>query len=220
MSAHEGLPIELRLMAVGLAPSQEERARLAVRRHLMGSALTLERAIRLERIYMDETFADLCKDNDFDSLISLAISAATKPENAPEIAPEVTLAYDEFLRRLCAQRIAQALPPSPWRDFAIIVLQRPAPPSKWFKQRNGILARNAAIMWAVRIATEQFGLSLTRRGRRHSRSDRHSACSLVAEELGRFRISMTEAAVEKIWANWTKEIRKIKRNFSDGASEN
>jgi hypothetical protein len=134
---------------------------------------------------------------------------AAKAEHRPDIAAILNRGFeigsheehaddfDEMLRAYCADKIEAALPPSPWRDYAIRMLRRPAPPSPWILRRKGASERNFTIFKAVRLA-EIKGLKPTRNQAQRYKGGAHSACSLVAEELKRFGIHLGEDAIEKL----------------------
>jgi hypothetical protein len=151
------------------ASDREQKARLAVRRILEHVPLTLDAAIELEResvLSLKELFDQHGGQEDWDKLFSYNIG-----KNDP--------CGDEILRLRCADLIESALPPSPWRDYALQALRRPAPPSKEVLRHDGIEERNKIIVDAIYAAAEA-GLSLTRNRAQRYTDGAHSACSLVA----------------------------------------
>lgn len=124
---------------------------------------------------------------------------------------------DQVLRELAADRLERAVPPSPWRDYALCVLRRPAAPSQEVLRRGGIGSRNETITWAVRKA-EHLGLAVTRNRAQRDNGGPHSACSLVAEELLRFGVCLSEDAIEKIYRPFLK-IRESVRAILSGNLE-
>ena len=87
--------------------------------------------------------------------------------------------------------------PAPWRDYILFMVQ--GPPSQNAKRRIGKHdSRNSQIREAVERARDA-GLKATRnRDQRHT-GGAHSACSLVAEELKKAGLHLSEDAVEKVW---------------------
>jgi hypothetical protein len=116
---------------------------------------------------------------------------------------------DELLRALCADKIEAALPPSPWRDYAIRALRRPAPPSPETLRRSGAAERNFTIAKAVLFAEGRGGLKPTRNRAQRYRGGAHSACSLVAEELKRFGVHLGEDAIEKLYRRRRQEHQRF-----------
>src|SRR5262249_57285206 len=108
------------------------------------------------------------------------------------------------------------------RDYALTTLRRAAPPSEKATRRNGRLHRDHMISWAVLFA-EFAGLAPTRnQAQRYKDGAAHSACSLVADELKKRGISVSEDAVQKIWRKYASIFRLVKTSekcpscFSDG----
>jgi hypothetical protein len=108
---------------------------------------------------------------------------------------------DEILRAKCAVLIGDALPRSPWRDYAMNALCRPAPLSQKDLQRlrrNGKEGRDQTICTAVCMAISG-GLRLSRNAAQRHKGGTHSACSLVADELKEWGLNCSEDAIEKIY---------------------
>jgi hypothetical protein len=106
-----------------------------------------------------------------------------------------------FYHRLHASLTADVeryMPSSPERDYLVRLLQQLPAPSPEVLYRRGQHERNFTIAEAVRVGIDAGGLEVTRNKRRRGLRGGHSVCSLVAEELGRFRITLSEDAVEKI----------------------
>lgn len=100
-------------------------------------------------------------------------------------------AADPMVRWMCADWLERALPPSSRRDCILQVL-RSVPVFV-----PGV--RNAAICNAVDAAVEMYGFKKTRNPAQQYKGGGHSACSLVAEELGTLGIAdIGEDAILKI----------------------
>jgi len=112
--------------------------------------------------------------------------------------------HDYIFRAMCANRIERALPPSPWRDYALQALRRPDPPSRDALLRHGMSERNLTIRIAVLTAVG-LGLAPTRNPAARYTGGAHSACSLVAEELKKMGVRRcNEDAVQKIYKKFKK----------------
>jgi hypothetical protein len=166
---------------------REDHARGLPERLAIGGR-TLDEAFDTMRAYRYEWY------NDFDSGVKLLSE------------------LDYQLRIVCADRLEGELPPTPWRDFALSVLRRLAPPPKQMMRR----LHDFLIFVAVKEA-ESAGLNPTRnRAQRYKDDAPHSACSLVADELEKRGIkNCGEDAVEKIW-KWGKRSEKSMCKLSDG----
>jgi hypothetical protein len=180
-------------------PVNEKRARRIVRRTLetmLPARFTPDGAVwqvrweRVAKVAMILSFLDDdADDDDIDDIVKNS-------------------GHDDYtLRMLCARQLERTLPPSRWRDYAVQALQRPDPPGEWELDRGGIKVRDRAIRHAVEKAYAQ-GLFPTRNQATRDKGGAHSACSLVAEELKRLGIRLSEDAVEKIFR---KKIRKPRR---------
>jgi hypothetical protein len=193
-----------------LTGDRDEKARVEVRRILetgplsLDDAITSERELRRRKKELSEhpEVADFIEA----AFVEQSLNSAT-----------YTSEDDQTLRELAADRLERAVPPSPWRDYALSVLRRPAAPSQEVLRRGGISSRNETITWAVREA-ERSGLAVTRNRTQRDNGGPHSACSLVAEELLRFGVCLSEDAIEKIYRPFLR-IRESVRAILSGNLE-
>ena len=204
-----------------LVNNREEKARAEVRHALRDLPTTSADAIKKEREFLSFAAARLSERTDIniDRLLEqlvdvhnglldrffdvhkrdafrLSISDAHKGDAFRD--------HDYIVRAICANRIERALPPSPWRDYALQVLRRPDPPSRDALLRNGMSERNYTILFAVLTAV-RLGLAPTRNPAARYSGGAHSACSLVAEELKKMGVRRcNEDAVQKIYKKFKK----------------
>jgi hypothetical protein len=175
-----------------LTRDRDEKARVEVRRILEMGPLSLDDAIKREREWRRQK-----KELSEDPEVAEYVDARFVELANASIDNEEDIEDDGVLRELAADRLERAVPPSPWRDYALSVLRRPAPPSPRTVWRDGIHYRDDTIWFAVRKA-QQLGLALTRNRTQRDKGGAHSACSLVAQELLRFGVCLSEDAIEKI----------------------
>lgn len=182
--------------------NKKEQARLEIREFLQ-FPLSHEAAVEKERL--DRQGLKL--------LLDKMVDLTAEYPGGPGISLEVDSdrgdkdGADEIVRAVCADYIERALPPSPWQDYAVRALRRPAPPSRWTLHRGGINERNFAIYRAV-LAAERAGLKISRNRAQRYTEGAHSACSLVADELKKLGVRRSEDAVEKIYKG---QVRQEKR---------
>jgi hypothetical protein len=113
-------------------------------------------------------------------------------------------------RTMAANLLERNVPPSPWRDFILFILRKLNPPSLPKPQRH--LWRDWTIGTAVGCGVEA-GLKATRGRDQRYTNGAHSACSLVADELKKVGLYLSEDAVEKIWrASVEKEWRASEKS--------
>jgi hypothetical protein len=179
------------------ANNKEERARAGVRRVLKKAALTREGVAKHDREGWERFVRDI------------ADTANPECERVKRVENELAAGLDrdgadEFYRAYCAVRIERALPPSPWRDYALRDLRRYVPTQA---RRGGIEVRNQWIFYAALWAT-YCGLKPTRSPAGRYKGSSHSACSLVAEGLKEIGLSLSEDAVKKIWDKQLKMARQ------------
>jgi len=102
---------------------------------------------------------------------------------------------NETFRVIAAHKLECSVPPSSWRDYILNVLRhtRPVLPTA-----QKLAWRNFVIRLAVEFGREA-GLDPTRSCHQRYTNGAHSACSLVAEELKKAGLHLSEDAVEKVW---------------------
>jgi hypothetical protein len=142
---------------IALKRDREEKARVEVRRILETGPLSLDDAIASERESRRQLKELLENPEDAEDADYIEEAFVEQSLNSARYSD----AYDQTLRELAADRLECAVPPSPWRDYALSVLRRPATPSQKVLRRRGITSRNETISWAVRKA-EHLGLAVTR----------------------------------------------------------
>jgi hypothetical protein len=125
---------------------------------------------------------------------ALEYVAAKYPDHAADVAKLFEDTRDPMAYQQCAEWLERALPSSPQRDFILRVLRVLEPASV-------IRPRDIAIRNAVDAAMEIYGFKKSRNpAQRYKDDGGHSACSLVAEELGKLGIAdIGEDAVLKIY---------------------
>jgi hypothetical protein len=114
---------------------------------------------------------------------------------------EPSVICNEVYRAMAANLLERNVPSSPWRDFILYVLRKLNPPPLPKSQRH--LWRDWTISTAVGWGVEA-GLKATRGRDQRYTNGAHSACSLVADELKRVGLHLSEDAVEKVWRAWEK----------------
>jgi hypothetical protein len=202
-----------------LVNNREEKARTEVRHALRDLPTTSADAIKKEREFLSFAAARFPEDIDFgrlldrlvdirngllDRLFDVHKSDAFRLSDVHK--SDAFRDHDYIFRAICANRIERALPPSPWRDYALQVLRRPDPPSRDALLRNGMSERNHTICFAVLTAV-RLGLAPTRNPAARYSGGAHSACSLVAEELKKMGVRRcNEDAVQKIYKKSEKEL--------------
>lgn len=104
---------------------------------------------------------------------------------------------NKVLANLIVETMEAGRPLNPYLRERAIALLRRGPSATPGKHRNGprTAMRDVQIVCAILIA-QKHGLARTRNG---ATKIRHSACSIVAEELSRIGIHLSEPAIEKIW---------------------
>src|SRR5262245_39931325 len=200
-----------------LVNNREEKARTEVRHALRDLPTTSADAIKKEREFLSFAAARISEGTDFgrlldrlvdvhngllDRLFDVHKSDAFRLSDVRK--SDAFRDHDYIFRAICANRIERALPPSPWRDYALQVLRRPDPPSRDALLRNGMSERNHTICIAVLTAVS-LGLAPTRNPAARYSGGAHSACSLVAEELKKMGVRRcNEDAVQKIYKKFKK----------------
>jgi hypothetical protein len=164
----------------GLA-AKEEAARNAIRDVLQRGPLTSDEAIEFER----ESHNSMCqffreRGKEFEDYFLF--------ENQSE--------EEGHRRAFAVAYIERELPASPVRDYVVHILRQSLPFSGRALRPRGY--RDWAILVAVRRA-ERLGLNVYRNRATRDNRGRHSACSLVADELRKFDIHLSEDAVEAIY---------------------
>jgi hypothetical protein len=170
--------------------SREDRARRLVREKLQREPLTFDGAVKRERGAVQKLIESVHNYDD-SSIDRIFAAVAAKPH------PRYDAMFDEVHRALHAIKVERHLPPSPQREHLLALLRRPAPLSNNITRRGGISDRNFNIWLLVGIAVE-CGLHLSRNRAQRDTDGVHSACSLVADELKRSGLRLSEDAVEKI----------------------
>jgi hypothetical protein len=181
--------------------NREEKARTEVRHALRDLPTTSADAIKKEREWLSFAAARLSEGKDFRLLTNRLVDQLFDVHKSDPFRD-----HDYIHRAICANRIERALPPSPWRDYALQVLRRPDPPSRDALLRHGMSERNHTIHIAVLTAV-RLGLAPTRNPAARYSGGAHSACSLVAEELKKMGVRRcNEDAVQKIYKKSEKEL--------------
>jgi hypothetical protein len=184
-----------------LVNNREEKARTEVRHALRDLPTTSADAIKKEREFRSFAAARLSEGKDLRLLTNRLLDRLFVVHKSDAFRD-----HDYIYRAICANRIERALPPSPWRDYALQVLRRPDPPSRDALLRNGMSERNHTIYFAVLTAVG-LGLAPTRNPAARYSGGAHSACSLVAEELKKMGVRRcNEDAVQKIYKKSEKEL--------------
>jgi len=168
--------------------SREDRARRLVREKLQRVPLTLDGVVKRERGAV-QTLIGWGENSD--ESIDRFFAGLDK------IDPHYVAMLDEVCRALHAIKVERHLLPSPQRDHLLALLHRPAPLPKNITRRGGISDRNFNIWMLVNMAVI-CGLQLSRNRAQRDTDGAHSACSLVADELKRSGLRLSEDAVEKI----------------------
>src|SRR5262245_23495911 len=184
-----------------LVNNREEKARTEVRHALRDLTTTSADAIQKEREVCSSAAARFSEATvDVHSIDRVNVHNALDRIHKSDAFRD----HDYMFRAICANRIERALPPSPWRDYALLVLRRPDPPSRDLLLRNGMSERNRTICIAVLTAVS-LGLAPTRNPAARYSGGAHSACSLVAEELKKMGVRRcNEDAVQKIYKKFKK----------------
>src|SRR5215831_4826501 len=190
--------------------NREEKARTEVRHALRDLPTTSADAIKKEREFLSLVAARLSEGTDFNTDRLLRLSDVHNQDRLDRLRlcdvhkSDAFRDHDYIVRAICANRIECALPPSPWRDYALQVLRRPDPPSRDALLRNGMSERNHTIYIAV-LKAVRLGLAPTRNPAARYSGGEHSACSLVAEELKKMGVRRcNEDAVQKIYKKFEK----------------
>jgi len=119
----------------------------------------------------------------------------------------------EPLLVLAADLIGRGEPmPASLRQLVAMTLRQPRPPLRLTMERIGKHERDRGIARAVEAVILDTGLKPTRNRVRRTKESSQSACSVVAEVLGNQKISLSEDAVEKIWAAHAKDFEKNRRS--------
>ena len=117
---------------------------------------------------------------------------------------------------MAAHMLERNVPPSPWRDYILIMLRNTRPVLPTAEKH---IWRNLTLSMAVEYGREA-GLDPTRGRHQRYTNGAHSACSLVAEELKKVGLHLSEDAIEKVWrqnpARGSGRVGKTKSGFSDG----
>jgi hypothetical protein len=170
-----------------------------IARDRLALGLSADKAIELERQWraiVTEDFLSYREDAEFLENLS----------DLEALPPDYRMAIDAALRAVAAdliergERLSGAL-----QKHVVELLRTPLPPSSVATYRKGQHARNLTIGFTIESICEATDLPATRN--RQQRSDRPSACSIVAEALAEGKTGcISEAAVEKIWEKFKKDI--------------
>lgn len=111
-----------------------------------------------------------------------------------DLTAEAGLAYNRTTKAALSIDMVKAGDPE-WIDHVKEIIQAdPSVPKKRGRKPNAHWLRDTYIAEAVSLAVKG-GIAATK----NSTTAGHSACSIVAEALGKVRVNMTEDNVRKIW---------------------
>jgi hypothetical protein len=123
---------------------------------------------------------------------------------------------DEVLREAAARLIVEGKPLPPTLRYYVVeeVLRRATSTvarRKTGPNRDINTARDVTIGTAVSRVVEHHGFPQTRNKATRDKAGRDSACSIVADALEEVGIHMSEDAVEKVWHNLVRFVRRPRR---------
>jgi hypothetical protein len=164
----------------------------------LARGLSADKAIELERQWratLTEVFLWDSEDAEF-------FEKAPDLETLP---PDYRMAIDEALRAVAADLIERGERlPGALQKHVVELLRTPLPSSSFATYRKGQHTRNLIIGLTIGSICDATDLPATRN--RQQRSDKPSACSIVAEALAKEKAGcISEAAVEKIWEKFKKQ---------------
>jgi hypothetical protein len=173
-----------------------------IARDRLALGLSADKAIELERQWRATVTEDLLSSarEDAEYLETLNLS------DLETLPPDYRMAIDAAHRAIAAdliergERLSGAL-----QKLVVELLRTPLPPSSIATYRKGQHSLNLIIWFTIENICEATNLPATRN--RQQRSDKPSACSIVAEALAEGKTGcISEAAVEKIWEKFNKDI--------------
>ena len=194
----------------------ENKARLQIREHLLMSARDGELGppgSAMSDLSMSDLSRSGLDDDSINKLFSILNELFKKQQ--PHFAGS-PFHDNEWYRVTAAYMLERSVPPSPWRDYILIMLRHTRP----------VLRTGAKHVWRNIILTlcvelgRAAGLDPTRGRHQRYTNGAHSTCSLVADELKAFGMHLSEDAVEKIWRQTAPRLfgsrRKKLSPVSDG----